>query len=70
MAKLTAYCRQDVAITRDLFLFGLRQRYLLFRNKAGKEVRLAVDFAGAVAALGRRRIEPLTARPGPCSPSR
>jgi DEAD/DEAH box helicase domain-containing protein len=33
-----------VEITRDLFLFGLRERYLLFRNKAGSVVRLPVDF--------------------------
>jgi hypothetical protein len=43
-----------VAITRDLFLFGLRQRYLLFRNKAGAEVRLPVDFAAEVAKRRRR----------------
>ena len=70
MARLTAYCQQDVAITRDLFLFGLRQRYLLFRNKAGAEVRLPVDFATGVTTLKRRRDDRLTARPGPCAPSR
>ena len=55
MARLTDYCRRDVVITRDLFLFGLRQRYLLFCNKAGAEVRLPVDFATEVAARQRRR---------------
>ena len=55
MARLTNYCRRDVVITRDLFLFGLRQRYLLFCNKAGAEVRLPVDFATEVAARQRRR---------------
>lgn len=44
MDLLTCYCRKDVEITRDLFLFGLRERYLLFRNKAGSVVRLPVDF--------------------------
>jgi len=39
------YCRQDVKITRDLFLFGLENRYLLFQNKAGTVVRLPVDFS-------------------------
>ena len=53
--RLTDYCRRDVVITRDLFLFGLRQRYLLFCNKAGAEVRLPVDFATEVAARQRRR---------------
>lgn len=70
MARLTNYCQQDVAITRDLFLFGLRQRYLLFRNKAGAEVRLPVDFASGVATLKRRHDERVTARPGPCAPTR
>jgi DEAD/DEAH box helicase domain-containing protein len=58
MDKLTDYCRKDVAITRDLLLFGLRQRYLLFRNKAGQEVRLPVDFGRLIAALleGREQV--------------
>lgn len=41
---LAEYCRKDVELTRDLFLFGWRQRYLLFRNKAGQVVRCPVDF--------------------------
>jgi DEAD/DEAH box helicase domain-containing protein len=44
MDLLACYCRKDVQITRDLFFFGLRERYLLFRNKAGSVVRLPVDF--------------------------
>ena len=44
MAELSHYCRKDVEITRDLYLFGLRNRYLLFGNKAGKVVRLPVCF--------------------------
>ena len=43
--EIINYCRQDVKITRDLFLFGLRNRYLLFQNKAGSIVRLPVDFS-------------------------
>ncbi len=42
--EIIAYCRQDVAVTRDLFLFGLRHGHLLFRNKAEKTVRLPVDW--------------------------
>lgn len=53
--KLTDYCRSDVAITKELFLFGLRQRYLLFRNKAEQEVRLPVDFDRLITALLERR---------------
>ncbi|MGE4443185.1 MAG: DEAD/DEAH box helicase [Desulfomicrobium sp.] len=41
---IIAYCRQDVAVTRDLFLFGLRHGHLFFRNKAEKTVRLPVDW--------------------------
>jgi DEAD/DEAH box helicase domain-containing protein len=43
--EIINYCRQDVKITRDLFLFGLRNRYLLFQNKSGSIVRLPVDFS-------------------------
>ena len=42
--EIISYCRQDVKITRDLFLFGLKNSYLLFQNKAGSVVRLPVDF--------------------------
>jgi DEAD/DEAH box helicase domain-containing protein len=43
--EIADYCQQDVKITRDLFLFGLKNRYLLFKNKAGSIVRLPVDFS-------------------------
>jgi DEAD/DEAH box helicase domain-containing protein len=45
MEEIISYCRQDVIITRDIFLFGLKNRYLLFKNKAGSIVRLPVDFS-------------------------
>jgi DEAD/DEAH box helicase domain-containing protein len=38
------YCREDVRITRDLFLSGKKDGYLLFTNKAGHTVRLPVDW--------------------------
>jgi DEAD/DEAH box helicase domain-containing protein len=41
---ITAYCRQDVAVTRDLYLFGRQNRYVLFSNKAGQKARLPVDW--------------------------
>jgi len=44
MEQLIDYCRQDVRITRDLYLYGRRHGYLLFRNKAGALVRCPVDF--------------------------
>jgi DEAD/DEAH box helicase domain-containing protein len=34
------YCRADVEITRDLYRFGRDQGYVLFRNKAGQQVRM------------------------------
>jgi DEAD/DEAH box helicase domain-containing protein len=42
--KIIDYCRQDVEVTRNLFLFGLEHRYLLFKNKAGGVVRCPVEF--------------------------
>jgi DEAD/DEAH box helicase domain-containing protein len=46
--EIISYCRHDVKITRDLFLFGLENRYLLFQNKAGSVVRLPVDFSSCI----------------------
>jgi DEAD/DEAH box helicase domain-containing protein len=48
---LRAYCRKDVAITRDLFLYGLRENHLLFQNKAGNVVRLPVAFQQRIAGI-------------------
>ena len=45
MDEIIAYCRQDVAVTRDLYLFGRDNGYLLFSNKAGKTVRLPVEWS-------------------------
>ena len=42
MAKILAYCRSDVTITRDLYRFGCENGYLLFQNKAKQTVRLPV----------------------------
>ncbi len=47
MDEIIDYCRRDVEITRDLYLYGLRNRYLLFNNKAGQVVRLPVSFGVA-----------------------
>ncbi len=43
--EIASYCRKDVKITRDIFLFGLENSYLLFKNKAGSIVRLPVNFS-------------------------
>ncbi|MBU0485917.1 MAG: DEAD/DEAH box helicase [Proteobacteria bacterium] len=42
--KIIDYCRQDVKVTRDLYLFGVENRFLIFKNKAGSLVRCPVDF--------------------------
>jgi DEAD/DEAH box helicase domain-containing protein len=42
--EILAYCRQDVRITRDLYLFGKKNGYLLFNNKAGATVRIPVNW--------------------------
>ena len=39
MKEIVDYCREDVKITKDLLLFGVENRYLLFKNKAGSLVR-------------------------------
>ena len=44
IAAIAAYCRKDVEITRDIYLFGHREGYLLFTNKAGQAVRVAVEW--------------------------
>jgi len=40
--EIAKYCRQDVAVTRDLYLFGRDNGYVLFSNKAGQKARLPV----------------------------
>jgi DEAD/DEAH box helicase domain-containing protein len=45
MEKLTDYCRQDVAATRDLFNYGLENGYLVYRSKKNDQrLRLLVDW--------------------------
>ena len=45
MKKLTDYCRQDVAVTRDLFQYGLEKGHLIYRSKKeGTRLRLLVDW--------------------------
>jgi len=44
LEEIARYCRQDVAVTRDLYLFGRENRYVLFQNKAGQKARLPVGW--------------------------
>jgi len=42
--KILKYCRQDVKVTRDLYLYGKQNRFLVFKNKAGNRVRVPVQW--------------------------
>jgi DEAD/DEAH box helicase domain-containing protein len=45
MEKLTKYCQDDVAITRDLFLHGLNNGHLIYKAKKNDtRLRLLVDW--------------------------
>ncbi len=40
-----AYCRRDVELLRDLYLFGRREGHVCYRKKGrGKQLRLPVDW--------------------------
>lgn len=41
---ITAYCQDDVALTRDVYLHGRDYGYVLFTNKAGNKVRVPVEW--------------------------
>jgi DEAD/DEAH box helicase domain-containing protein len=41
---LIDYCKMDVKLTRDLFLFGRKNGYLIFRNRKRKRVRIPVNW--------------------------
>ncbi len=42
--EIIDYCKADVKITKDLFLYGKKKGYLLFNNKAKKTVRIPVKW--------------------------
>lgn len=44
--EIIEYCRMDVAVTRDLYLYGREKGYLLFQNKARKIVRIPIRWQG------------------------
>ncbi len=48
--EICEYCRQDVEITKNLFLHGLENGHLLFKNKAGNIVRLPLSLEKTVCA--------------------
>ncbi len=42
--EIINYCRQDVKVTKDLYLFGHKNKHLLFQNKAKMKVRIPVGW--------------------------
>lgn len=44
MDKIIEYCKRDVALTRDLYHFGLDSGYLVYQNKSGRKVRVPVSW--------------------------
>jgi len=55
LKEIADYCRADVALTRNLFLHAVEHSFLLFRNKAGKTVRLPLNLASRIAQLTNLR---------------
>ena len=44
MDLVEAYCRHDVELLRDLYLFGRRMGYVLYRDKKENTLKLPVDW--------------------------
>ncbi|MCP4021547.1 MAG: DUF1998 domain-containing protein, partial [Desulfobacteraceae bacterium] len=42
--KIVVYCKQDVKVTKELYLFGKKNHFLIFQNKAQKQVRVPVNW--------------------------
>ena len=42
VAAIAEYCRKDVELTRDVYLYGQKHGHVLFTNKAGQKVRIPV----------------------------
>ena len=51
MDLIEKYCRDDVAITRDIWRYGRDRGYLLFDRKNEGRMRIPVDFREKVMAL-------------------
>ncbi|MBT3176206.1 MAG: DEAD/DEAH box helicase [Desulfobacula sp.] len=44
MDKIIEYCKQDVKVTRDLYVYGKKNQFLVFKNKAGHQVRVPIKW--------------------------
>ncbi len=51
LQEIAQYCREDVRLTGNLFLYGVENSHLLFRNKAGKSVRLPLNLDRRIAEI-------------------
>lgn len=51
MDLIERYCRDDVAITRDIWRYGRNRGYLLFDRKNEGRMRIPVDFSEKIVAL-------------------
>ncbi len=47
MDKIIKYCKQDVAITRDLFLYGEEHSHVLYKSRSGQQQKLNVNWKTA-----------------------
>jgi DEAD/DEAH box helicase domain-containing protein len=54
LVELEAYCRQDVALLRDLFDFALREGCLWLRTRSGDRVRVPTRWSMAELLEGAR----------------
>jgi DEAD/DEAH box helicase domain-containing protein len=45
LAKLETYCREDVVITKGVYDFGIKNKYLLFNDRWNNPRHVAVDFS-------------------------
>ena len=44
ISKLIKYCKQDVQITRDLYLFGAAHGYVNYQSRSGNPLQLKVNW--------------------------
>jgi DEAD/DEAH box helicase domain-containing protein len=51
LREIADYCREDVKLTHNLFLYAVECSHLLFRNKAGKSVRLPLPLDQRIAEI-------------------
>ena len=50
--QIIKYCKKDVSLTLNLLVFALENGYLLFSNKAGRLVRLPLQFKSLLKMKG------------------